>query len=129
MGRLGIDSDEAADLSWETQEGCSVSARLDYLSNPPRRKMTAFGEKGTIGWNGLSETVKLAPYNGPIEISESSQSRNQMFFAQAEAFINSVKESPNSRLATSEDGVKALAVCDTARKASESHREEEVAYP
>lgn len=129
LGRLGIAADEIADLMWEGREGVVVSLTLDYLSRPPRRSMKAMGELGTLEWDGIEDTVKLALAGSPCEVLRFAQSRDETFLDQANAFINAVKGPRDSRLATGDEGVKALAVCDAARRASASRQEEAVEYP
>jgi hypothetical protein len=51
-----------------------------------------------------------------------------MFLSQTLAFIETARGTDDPRLATADDGVNALAVCDAARLASDSRREEKVAY-
>lgn len=128
LGRLGIEADEAADLMWETPDGCVVSVSLDYLSRPSRRRMRAAGELGTLEWDGIEGTVTLVLTGAPVQVIRSSQTRDEMFLAQARAFINTSRGIVDPRLATGEDGVKALTVCDAARRASDSRREEKVEY-
>ena len=129
LGRLGIDADETADLLWETVDGCVLSISLDYLSRSPRRRMRASGEWGTLEWDGVEDTVTLAPTEGAVKAEKSLQRKDEMFLEQARAFINAAQGAFEPRLATGEDGVKALAVCDAARRASLSRREEPVEYP
>ncbi len=128
LGRLGIEAEEAADLMWETAEGCVVSMSLDYLSRPSRRYMRALGELGSLEWDGIQGTVTLALTDTPVQIIRSSQTRDEMFLAQANAFLNTSRGIVDPRFTTAEDGVKALAVCDVARRASRSRREERVEY-
>lgn len=129
MGRLEIAADETADLNWETPAGCLVTISLDYLSRPARRRVAAFGEFGTLEWDGMSGEVTLALRDAPPEIVQSAQTRDELFAAQTRAFLDVVRGGPDPRLATSADGVRALAVCDAARRASVSKREEAVWYP
>jgi len=129
IGRLGIAADETADLLWETSAGAVVSISLDYLSRPSRRQMCARGEHGTLEWDALAGKVTLSLVGVPMQEIISTQSRDDMYLAQSQAFIRSLQGSSDLGLATGEDGVKALALCDTARRASESHCEESVAYP
>lgn len=127
-GRLGIQSEEAADLLWTTPDGCRVSVRLDYLTLPARRRMTAFGEGGTADWDGIVNTVCRALHDEAPVRTEYAQTREAMLEAQAGAFLAATGGGEtNPRLATAQDGVRALAVCDAARLASEHRREEEVA--
>ncbi len=129
LGRLGIEADEAAELMWKGDAGIHVSVRMDYLSKPTRRKMTAFGSRGTLRWDGVQNTVSLHPEEGPQRDEELPQSKDDILVDQAQAFIEATRGGSASWLATGRDGVRALAVCDAARRASESRREEKVDYP
>lgn len=129
LGRLGIAAEETADLLWETDAGCLVSVSLDYLSQPARRGIRALGEQGTLEWDGVRNTVTCSLVGADAEVISSRQSRDEMFREQAKAFLSAEQGSTDERLATGEDGVRALAVCDAARRASASRREERVGYP
>lgn len=128
LGRFGIEADEVADLMWETADGCLISVGLDYLTRPPRRRMIASGELGTLEWDGIERTVTLALAGEPVKITQSMQTHDEMLLAQDRAFIEACCGSHDRHLVTGEDGVKALAVCDAARRASDSRREERVEY-
>jgi predicted dehydrogenase len=128
LDRLGISADEIAELFWETTDGCQVSLCIDYLSSPPRRLARASGALGTVQWDGVLGTVSLAVRGSATVEESSSQSRDEMFSSQAAAFVESSADSHDPRMATAQDGVRALAVCDAAREASANHREVEVAY-
>ena len=128
LGRLDIDADEIADLRWETPAGCLVSVSLDYLTRPSRRKIIASGEMGTIQWDGIEQIVTLSPAGSDAKVIRSSQTKEELFRAQAQAFINALGGACDPNMATGEDGVRALAVCDAARCASESQRAEPVKY-
>lgn len=126
LGRLGIAAEETAQLMWETPEGATVSVGLDYLTRPTRRGMVVSGERGTLEWDGVAQTVRLFVTGSLAKEFKSSQTRDEMFAAQARAFLEAVAGRPDPRLATGEEGVKALAICDAARKASVGRREEPV---
>lgn len=127
-GRLGIAADEAADLLWETVDECVVSISLDYLTRPSRRQMRASGESGTLEWDGIEDIVAVALPGQPSQFIRSAQTPEGMLLAQDLEFIQVCRGGASLRLATAEDGVKALAVCDAARRAAESRREEVVEY-
>ena len=129
LGRLGIDSDKIAELTWETSKGCIVSTNLDYLSRTPRRQLHAYGELGTICWDGITGTVQLMLAGASLQEHQSTQTRDEMFAAQIGALVDYINGEPDSRMATGVDGVKALAICDAARLSSTSRREEVVIYP
>ncbi len=126
LGRLGIHSDEVAELSWETAQHCIVSVGLDYLTRAPRRLVRALGERGTLEWNGIEQTVTLKLADAPQEIIRSAQTRTEMLSSQDAAFLNAVAGVNDERLTTGREGVTALAVCDAARLASSHRREEKV---
>ncbi|MEK7825726.1 MAG: hypothetical protein AAB266_04815, partial [Nitrospirota bacterium] len=128
LGRLGIAADETADLQWERPDGGVVSIRLDYLSKPPRRRMTAFGELGTLHWDDVKNIVVLALADELEQVLPFTQTRDEMMLAQAQAFLRVRGGGNDSRLATARDGLMSLAVCDAARRSSESGREEKVRY-
>jgi len=128
LGRLGIEADETADLLWETSVGGLVSVRLDYLATPPRRRMTAYGERGTIEWDGIANRVSLHRGHDPFEERVIPQTKDEMVLEQARAFLQAERDGGDPRLACAEDGVRALAVCDAARRAEASRREEAVIY-
>jgi predicted dehydrogenase len=128
LGRLGISAEEVAELTWDSPAGCVVSIGLDYLSRPPRRRMRASGDRGTLEWDAIAETVTLMVDGTPDKVMRSPQTRNEMFTAQACAFINVAGGTRDPRLASGDDGGKALAVCDAARCSSSSGREEQVEY-
>ena len=127
-GRLKIDAEEIADLRWETPAGCLVSVSLDFLSKPARRQIVASGENGTLEWDAIKQTVSLAVPESDLRTICSPQTKQDLFEAQGQAFVNALRGDCDPRMATGEDGVRALAVCDAARRASESRREEPVKY-
>ena len=129
LGRLGIESEEVVGITWQTPTGCAVSVDLDYLTRPPRRRMTAYGEWGTLEWDGIAGTVALAVQDRQDEDLRPIQTRDQVFQEQARAFVNVRCGKLDPRLATGEDGAKALAVCDAARLASSTRREQTIEYP
>jgi predicted dehydrogenase len=122
LGRLGIASEELADLQWTTREGALVSISLDYLSRPPRRWMRAYGTGGTLAWDGIAGTVQWwpAPAGAPRDVRK-AHTADELFAAQARAWLDPGR-APD-RLAAGDDGVLALAVCDAARLASERRAE------
>lgn len=128
LGRLAIASEEIAEASWETPEGAVVTVLLDYLTRPPVRNMRACGEHGIVEWNGIQHTVTLIEAGRAPETVRSAQSRDDLFAQQAEAFIAVVQGEQDARLATGEDGCRALVVCDAIRRASQKKAEERVEY-
>lgn len=123
MGRLGIKADEAAELMWQTRERCVVSLSLDYLSRPSHRRMRASGERGTLEWDGVEGSVTLVLVDSPSRVIRSTQTREAMLLEQTRTFLKATRGPIDPQLASAEDGVRALAVCDAARLASDNRRE------
>ena len=90
--------------------------------------MTAKGEHGTIQWDGISGTVSIEQVGLAVEHVKSSQTRDDMMSGQAQAFLNAIAGTVDQRLASIEDGIRAAAVCDGARRSSQTLRREAVEY-
>ena len=129
LGRLGIAAEELVELTGETAAGCVVSFNLDYLSKPPRRIMRSSGEWGTMEWDGVAGTVSLMVEGAPTRKISSDQTRDETFLAQAGAFFSAGCAPRDPRLASIDEGIKSLAVCDAARQSSDSGHDEMVRYP
>ena len=128
-GILKIEAEETADLLWRASSGVSVSTRLDYLTRPTRRHMTVCGERGTLLLDLVRQSVIFQGADGAVEESVATQTRDQMFAAQVCAFLRCAAGEDDDRLASGLDGVRAMAVCDAARRSDRAGREELVKYP
>ena len=130
LGRLQIEAEEIAELSWETGNGAILSMSLDYLSRPPRRVMKAFGEQGTLEWDGIAQRVSwLGADDGSSDEKTFSQTRDEMLIAQTRDFLNACTgDNAETTLADLEDGIKAIKICDAARDASANRCETAVQY-
>lgn len=127
---LGIMAEDMADLIWETGSGCIVSIGLDYLSRPARRTIFAYGELGTLEWDGLLKQVKLSLAGKDAVIYKSEQSLDEMYGDQDLEFVlRSNTSSLLTKLASDEDGIRTLAICDAARLSSNGNVEISVNYP
>lgn len=128
--RLGIESEEMAGLWWETENGTQVSVCLDYVSRVPTRKIVAQGENGMLEWDGLRGVVTFSVPGKKPEEMKSTQTKDQMYREQLLSFISQGTVSQGRYpLATLMEGLKALAICDAARLASESKKETPIVYP
>lgn len=125
-GRLKIASEEWSELFFETDSGVPICMRLDYLTRTPRRGIFAHGKNGTLEWNCLAGMVTLTLAGRSSIRTVLSKSPERDFSAQVQAFIQAVAGYPDERLATLQDGLLALAVCDAVRKSSKSHRSQRI---
>lgn len=125
--RLGIASDEAADLMWTVPGGPVVTLRLDYVTRAPRRMMRVTAENGEAVWDGLRDTLTIksvdgAPFDGPA-----GGSRDQRMRDQAEAFLRVAAGGAGDTLATFEQAAFIVALSDAARRSSRSGAAEPIA--
>lgn len=125
-GALGIGAAEAADLLWHAPSGAVISLRLDYLTRKPRRRMTAYGDQGEITCDFLDKTVRLECAGAPSEMLQHEQERDQMMAEQAAEFLRTCSGNSSSELVTFEQGAFAVALCDAARRSSNSGRFEPI---
>lgn len=126
IGRLGIESEELADLYWETPNKTSVSIHLDYLTRTPHRKMQAFGELGEIEWDGVAQSVACEINGGGRERNLFPLERDAIMREQDTAFLRATEGSDPATLATFEDGAVAVSICDAARLSSATGKNEAV---
>lgn len=125
-GRLGIESEEAADLYWETPDAAAISIRLDYLSRTTHRTMHAYGELGEIVWDGVAQTVTLSITNQPPQTEHFPQERDATMRDQNTAFLQAACGGAPGILTTFVEGAVAVSICDAARLSSASGRFEAV---
>ena len=119
-GRLEIESEEAADLYWETPDGAAISIRLDYLSRATHRTMHAYGESGEIEWDGVAQTVTLRIDNECPQTEQFPQERDATVRDEDTAFLRAASGGDPVNLTTFEEGALAVSICDAARRSSVS---------
>jgi predicted dehydrogenase len=125
-GRLGIESEEAADLYWETPDAAAISIRLDYLSRAAHRTMHAYGAVGEIAWDGIAQTVTLRVKDQPPQTAHFPQRRDATMRDQDTAFLRTACGGDPATLTTFEEAAVAVSICDTARLSSASGKFEAV---
>ena len=126
-GRLGIEAEEAAFLDCVLPSGANLQIDLDYLSRTPIRRMRAFGELGTLTWDGIAQSTEFLPMIGsPVNKSGDCltirETKDENLLSQDLAFLNGEED----KLVSGEEALRGLAVCDAARRSAESRREEDV---
>jgi len=127
-GRLGIEADDAADLLWRSGDGMTVSLRLDYLSRTTRRRLAVCGSLGSLEWDLPGGRVTISHDGAAPVVLPVEEGRDDMYLAQDAAFLEATRAAFHPSLATVDDGARALAICDAARRASTTRCEEQVRY-
>lgn len=115
-GVLGIEAEEAADLTWQLAGGGVAFLRLDYLSRVPLRRMEVVAEGGVVVWDALGGSVALRRPDGEVERFEFEPDRDRAMEEQAKAFLGL---GGGRTPASLEEGAFAVAFADAARQSSE----------
>lgn len=123
-GRLGIAAEEQAFIAYQLTGGVHVEMALDYLTMPARRQFQIFGSLGILKWDALKHSVIFESREGESSEEIFLQDRNDMMFAEHEAFFRQDAD----LLVSFEEAIRALTVCDAARASSASRREESVDF-
>lgn len=120
-GRLGLASEESADLLWRTPGGAAVAVGVDYLSRPTRRALTVRGKRGTLEWDAVASTVTLRPARGKARTWRFRSDPMARLLAQDRAFLRGGRG-----LATLAEGSLVVSLIDAAQRSSKSGRAERV---
>jgi predicted dehydrogenase len=114
-GKLGIEAEEWAELCWH-HDDADVSIRLDYLTRPERRTILAAGSTGTLEADLVRQRIVLRLVDGTVRDETCLQLRDDMIWKQSATFIGAATGRDPDGLATLDDGGRAIAICDTARR-------------
>jgi len=120
FSQLGVESEELADALWVTPSGCMVSISLDYLTRRPRRCLYISGSKGSFEYCLLSRRLVVNMAGQDAKEIGFDRRPNDVYLDQAGEFLRAVSGHAPKRLATGEDGLRALGVCDAWRQSSVS---------
>lgn len=126
FGILGIDSDESADLFWHTETHVPVSVHLDYLTRNNHRGIRAYGDLGEIEWRAQDNSVIVRIAGADEKLINFQQARDDHYAQQSTQFLYAMTHGEAGNLATFEDGAFTMALCDAARRSSETGRMEEI---
>jgi len=117
-GLLGIPVDETASGSWRGPRGALVTMELDIVSRVNARFVRAAGTQGEIGYDLLTRALtRMRP--GDSSMTERIPgAMGDVYEAQARAFLDFLSGGSPGELATIEEGMNVLAVCDAWRRSS-----------
>jgi predicted dehydrogenase len=127
LGRLGIESEEMAEGHWSAPAGGFVAIGLDYLSRPPRRHLSVQGALGSLEYNFINRKLRLQTVESPVEEMDFKNTKDDIYILQMNEFLDVAVGGKPRLMASAEDGVNALAVCDAWRRSAVSRRIELVA--
>jgi predicted dehydrogenase len=129
FSRIGVASEEMAEGIWRSGSGASVSLSLDYLTRHPRRRISVSGSHGSYDYCLISRHLTIRMVGEETREITFPRQDNDLYFQQASEFLEAISGQSTARLATAEDGLNALIVCDAWRKSSDSGSREYTIIP
>jgi predicted dehydrogenase len=119
--------DETALVTARHRSGLPAVIRLSYAVRPPARRLRLWGTAGAVMWDGVARVAVRLDLDGREQESFSWRGPDEMYRAQRDAWLASLRGQPAPRLVPAGDGVHALNICDAARRSSARGAREEVA--
>ena len=127
-GLLGMQSEVEESARLLLDHGALVSTlRLSFAARPASRRLRIWGDEGLLEWDFLARAACLRDRAGRELDRFGWSAPEPMYRAQAEAWLASLAERDAGPLATGDDGLAAVAVCDAARASHRAGRWESIA--
>tara|TARA_Y100001978_G_scaffold192764_1_gene198194 strand:- start:518 stop:1501 length:984 start_codon:yes stop_codon:yes gene_type:complete len=89
-GLLPIDVEDRAYLMAENDKGVQISIRLNFCSEPSKRKIEIRGEKGQIFWDLIHGKLEISNENNDIYQSNLNIDRDSLFLIQIKHFFDCI---------------------------------------
>lgn len=86
-----IKSENIAEGAFRSEKGTLVSVHQDYLQNPGRRYCEIVGTKGTLWWDGQTQTIRFTNAK-KVDEQKITMKRNTMFQDELKFFMRKVNE-------------------------------------
>lgn len=117
-GLLGIPVDETAAGTWRVPRGALISMELDFVSRANVRFVRAAGTQGEISYDLVTRTLTRIRPGRPSRVERIPGALGDVYETQARAFLDFLAGGLPGELATLEEGMNVLAVCDAWRRSS-----------
>ena len=125
-GRLDIEAEEIAEAAWVTVSGVRVSMALDYVSRCPVRFVRASGSEGELTYDFISGGLTLQ-CPGLEKVNQWFERRpTGIYEAQERSFLRALEGHSPGVLASGDEALAVLRVCDAWRASGLSWRREMV---
>ena len=103
LSKLNIDTEDMAEILYNTIEDRFISIHMDYLSREYRRDVEIVGEKATITANLYSNELRIAFGNSKIETKNFPNfSKNKMYLSLMSKFIDCIQNNKPSSISLKE---------------------------
>jgi predicted dehydrogenase len=115
-GRIEIEADDVVALGWTSPSGVEVSVALDYLTRPPRRGISVYGERGRVEMNLLDGTVRALDVDGAERIwTVAADDIASTYPRQLDELVRAAGGELPTTLATWDDGRAVVELSDAVR--------------
>jgi predicted dehydrogenase len=111
---------------WISDQGIQVCIQLDYLARTPVRHITAFGANGQVSVDLISQMIAIQKPGKEQKTIDLKASHDEMYIEQAKAFLRAIEGKDSDQLASGNEGLAAIAICDAARRSSQNRGADEV---
>jgi predicted dehydrogenase len=128
---LGLEVDEAADLTWSNATGTLVSLRLDYVTRPTRRSLDVTSPYGSVRWDAIASTVEVTGADGTVERTAypDDLDRDEVLARQVRALASVLDGGPEDDLLDLETARLAVEITERARAVGRHTTEDHPAPP
>ena len=114
-GLLPIDVEDRAYLIAENDKGVQISIRLNFCSEPSKRKIEIRGEKGQIFWDVIHGKLEISNENNDIYQRNLNINRDSLFLIQIKHFFDCIYGKHKPKCSISE-GIYILELIREAKK-------------
>lgn len=121
---LPVDVEDTAAMLLELRSGAMAEIHLDMVQRGLRRTMLLACEKATVELDLLAARVMLTRARGKSVVKRFSSEHNDLYVAEARAFLRRLDGRPVNGLVSLADGVKTLELVEAARRSSRRGRRE-----
>lgn len=118
--------EQTATISAHHASGLPSNIRLSYAIRPGVRRLRFWGVEGVVEWNGIERRAERRDVDGTLKEAFTWTGPNDMYRAQRDAWLASLRGESSPRLVPAGDGLHAVKVCDVARRAAARGAREEI---
>lgn len=122
-GSLDINVEDRVDAILQNDDGMIVNLHMDFLQHMPSRKCRAIGEKGTLVWDILDNSLYLYKEGVRTEclFQDPGYQKNQMYLDELERFYE-VAQGKLKPMVDVNQAISALSLVEDLRRSSEERK-------
>ena len=122
LSKLEIDVEDYAHIALKYSDGMLATLQLDFFRKNNTRTCELIGEKGSLKWNALDNSIHLSTDNLGLweKIFVSKQTMRDTYFRQWESFLDSIYKIKSTKIYidSNNDAYRVIQLIDAARKSA-----------